>query len=121
MLVNIRGHEVSGICVINISPDSCIIGTIINEFGIKAFDFSYSKGKVKIFNIMSPIDKWYIRKIVKNDFSFLLSNILINYVTLSNKKRTLKKMSDGRILLENNRHKIIYTFLPLTENNETLK
>ena len=115
LAANIRGHEMTGICIINISADSSIVGTIVNEFGIKAFDCSYSVGRAKLFNVMSLLDKWYIRKVLRNDFRFILANMFFNNSEISEKKRTMKKMADGRITVVNNRHKISYSFLPLTK------
>lgn len=115
LAVNIRGREITGICIINISADSSIVGTVVNEFGLKAFDFSYSSEKARIFNVMSPLDKWYIRKILRNDFRFILSNMFVNGDVISEKRRTMKKLPNGEITIENNRHKISYTFLPLIE------
>lgn len=105
----------TGICIINISADSSIVGTIVNEFGIKAFDFSYSMGRAKLFNVISHLDKWYIRKVLRNDFRFILANMFFNNSEISEKKRTMKKMADGRITVVNNRHKISYSFLSLTQ------
>ena len=114
LLANIRNHEITGICVINISNEYSMAGTLVNEFGIKAFDFSYSEGKVEILNVMNHINKWYIRKVLKNDIRFILTNIFSNKSEIIEKKRTMKKMKDGKIIVVNNRHKISYSFLPLT-------
>ena len=105
----------TGICVVRISADSAIVGTVVSEFGIKAFDFCYAKGKIKILHIMSRLDKWYIRKVLRKDFGFILSNMFVNDSALSEKGRIIKKTEDGRMTVENKRHKISYYFLPLTE------
>lgn len=67
-----RGHEITGICVINKTNDSNLVGTVINEFGMKAFDFVYSNGKIKLINIISFLDKWYIRKVLKKILALFL-------------------------------------------------
>jgi hypothetical protein len=70
-----RGYEITGICVMNISSNGDIVGTIVNEFGIKAFDFIYNQKKVKILNVISPLDKWFIRNILRRDFRYILSDL----------------------------------------------
>ena len=123
LITQIRGQEITGICLINISLDSGVVGTVINEMGVKAFDFSYSNGKVNIFNVVNPLNKWYIRKILKKDFWFILSNLDETgcFKDAVWKKRTLVQTSDNKIVVDDNRYKITYTFIPMrriTENNE---
>ena len=123
LITQIRGQEITGICLINISLGTGVVGTVINEMGVKAFDFSYSNGKVNIFNIVNPLNKWYIRKILKKDFWFILSNLDETgyFKDAVWKNRTLVQTSDNKIVVDDNRYKITYTFIPMrriTENNE---
>ena len=57
-----------GVSGIFISRDSGneIRGGMINEFGISVLGFSYSKrnGKVKLTDVASFLDKWYIRRVL---------------------------------------------------------
>ena len=63
-----RGQEITGICMVSQSPDGQTTGTIVNEFGVKAFDFMIDNGKVKIINVIKPLDRWYIRKALKKEY-----------------------------------------------------
>lgn len=89
------------------------MGSAINEFGIKGFDFilDKQKGKVKLRNVVKFLDKWYIKRVLRADLALLLRE--------SNTPRQMRKRKldivDGRIILENHRYHITYQFKPLNE------
>ena len=112
LYMQLKGHDFTGICVMNILSEKNIIGTIMNEFGVKAFDFTFNDGKTKVFHVIGPLNKWYIRKILRKDFSFILSGIRQGR-NLVQKKRTLSFQPDGEIRVKNNMYKICYTFTPM--------
>jgi hypothetical protein len=103
--------EITGILFLKDTND-CIMGTVVNEFGINAFDFVYNKEKqeVKLIDVISFIDKWYIKKALKEDLEALLS---LNEKKDKNKEIT--KQEDDTIILNDKRYKIIYTLTPLIE------
>ena len=35
VLIQARGNNVTGMCLMNLYPDSSIIGTVVNDFGVK--------------------------------------------------------------------------------------
>lgn len=112
LLMKVRGHEITAICVMNVTSDNRIIGTVVNEFGVKSFDFTYADGKAKVLNVIGPLDKWYIRKVLKGDFSFFLSNYEQGKNVVK-KKRKLTAMPNGDIIVTNERYDINYTFSPM--------
>lgn len=112
LLMQIRGHEITAICVMNVTSDNSIIGTVVNEFGVKSFDFTYSDGKAKVLNVIGPLDKWYIRKVLRGDISFFLSNYDQGKNAMK-KKRKLTVMPNGDIIVSNERYNINYTFSPM--------
>lgn len=59
---------VSGICVL-LQEDGLIKGSLFNEFGITALDFTYNpqRDKIKLHSVIKMMDKWYIRKVLKKD------------------------------------------------------
>ena len=67
---------VSGICVLHREGDT-IRGSLFNEFGITALDFSYrlAKKKVKLHTVMPMMNKWYIRKVLKKDLRQLMEGL----------------------------------------------
>lgn len=117
-LMQARGQEITGICMVSQSPDGQTAGTIVNEFGVKAFDFIIDSGKVKIFNVIKPLDRWYIRKVLRKDFGFAFQHIRQGK-DLTIGKRRITFRENGDIAIDNNRHKIHYVFTPITASNET--
>ena len=107
--IDARGNEITGLCIMNVYTDNSIKGTIINEFGTKIFDFSYSsKKKAKIENVIAPINKWYIRRVLKGDLAFILSHIGQSSDVVE-KKRSFTVQPNGDISVNNNKYKIYYT------------
>ena len=104
---------VSGICVL-LQEDGLIKGSLFNEFGITALDFTYNpqRDKIKLHSVMKMMDKWYIRKVLRGDFSFFLSNYDQGRNVVK-KKRKLTVMPNGDIIVSNERYKINYTFSPM--------
>ena len=100
LLMQVKGQEVTGICVIDSVADGGLVGTVINEFGAKAFDFTYNnKGKVKVLNVVAFLDKWYIRCVLRRDLAKILP--------------TLPKDEESHY----KRRWITYTFTPIHETD----
>lgn len=89
---------VSGICVILLEGDT-LKGSIFNEFGITAIDFIYhiSKEKVKLISVLPMLNKWYIKRVLKQDL-----------------KAVIKGLEQGVTTYENTRRHILYQFSPLS-------
>lgn len=114
LLMKTRGHELTALCMMESSADGRVAGTIVNEFGVKAFDFTYDKGKAKVLNVMGPLNKWYIRRVLRHDFAFLLTH-LPDRKTAIKGKRKLTFEDNDTIHLVSGRYKIDYTFTPLSQ------
>ena len=112
LTMQVRGHEIAGICLMNKSADNSIMGTVINEFGMKAFDFIYDNGKIQLLNIVAFLDKWYIRKVLKKDLAFILSQI-DKGVDFEKKPRKILFKPNGEVEVINSRYKIYYSFTPM--------
>lgn len=115
LLMQIRGQEMTSICIMDLSDEQNIVGTVMNEFGVKAFDFTFNGKKAKICNVVGPLDKWYIRKVLKADFTFLLSNIRQGS-DVTKKKRKLTFLPNGEVRFTNDKYNIHYVFTPLTSD-----
>lgn len=116
LLMQVRGQEITGICVINTTPENEVVGTVVSEFGVKAFDFTYANGKAKVLNVIAMLDKWYIRKVLRKDLAFILENLPQGQDTVK-KKRSISFLPNGDIEMKNERFNIRYTFSPM--NHET--
>lgn len=101
--------QLTGICMMRAEGDS-VLGSMVNEFGIKAFDFiaDRTKGKVRLFNIVSFLDKWYIRRTVAADLAYLLTARIGD----ESKKYSLS-VDAGATTLKNLKRHITYEFSPL--------
>ena len=67
---------VSGICILHRDGDT-VHGSLFNEFGITALDFTYrlERKKVKLYTVMPMMNKWYIRKVLKKDLRQLMTGL----------------------------------------------
>ena len=90
---------VSGIMIL-MNDNNEIKGSLFNEFGVTALDFSYlpKKNKVKLHNVVKMMDKWYIRRVLRKDIAQLMS-LLYN----------------GKTEYQNTRRNISYQFIPIID------
>lgn len=67
-----RGY-VSGICIL-LRDGQQIKGSIFNEFGISAIDFSYDeqRDKVKLYEVVKMLNRWYIKRVLRRDLRELI-------------------------------------------------
>lgn len=66
--------SLSGICVIK-RQEGRIAGSVVNEFGIRAFDFTMTpdRRRVKLLNIIKPLDRCLVRKTIRADLRKLFT------------------------------------------------
>lgn len=110
MQLTFRNAEVSGICLLK-ECNGGLTGALMNEFGIKAFDFTYHKGKVKLAHVMSMMNKWYIRYTLRKDLACLLAAT----APQQTKRHEVRLGDDGSLWLENKSHHITYYFKPIEQ------
>ena len=114
LLLEVGPQQLSGIFMMKVISPTEIIGTIINEFGLTAFDFEYNGKKTKLSNLPPFLDKWYIRKVLQGDMSFFFSN-LPKQKNVWKINRQITFSPDGEINMLNIRFKIKYTFTPIKD------
>ena len=115
--IEMQKGYVSGI-MICAETDDAINGSMVNEFGISAIDFTYSKEKkkVKLINVGSFLNKWYIKQVLKNDINFALH---ILYGIPYKKKHHYEVTHDGEnVTIFNTKRKIKYIFSPLQNKSD---
>ena len=93
-----RGY-VSGILALKHESDT-VRGSLFNEFGITALDFTYDrrKDKVKLHTVIKMMDRWYIRRVLRRDL-----------------REVLKRVEQGDSVYENRRYHIHYKFTPIVD------
>lgn len=106
---------VSGLMLVNENEDF-INGSMINEFGVSAIDFTYSrkKRKVKLVNVAGFLNKWYIKMVMKEDIRFCLHTI---YDIPYDKKNNYEVTRTGdTVSVFNCKRNIKYSFTPFNSN-----
>ena len=93
---------VSGVCVL-FNEGTVIQGSLFNEFGITALNFSYDikKEKIKLYSVVKLMDKWYIKKILKKDL-----------------KQLMKCLQKGESVYQDEKYHITYSFSTLNTEEE---
>lgn len=89
--------SLSGLCVVRVERDS-LIGALINEFGVQAFDFHYDRisQKLRLQHLIPPLNRFFLRRVIRRDV------------------RTFAPyFATGRAFVHENRHGIRYEFSPL--------
>ncbi len=91
----------SGICILS-NEGKTVMGSLFNEFGISALDFSYNveKDKIKLINVVGFLNKWYIRRTLRKDLAILLH-----------------RLQEGKNEYRNSRHNIHYKFIILPNHD----
>lgn len=114
-----KGH-ISGIMITKESDDT-IAGTMVNEFGVSALSFVYDKrnNKIKLQDVMSILNKWYIKRVLKQDLTFCLH--ILNDAPYRKKHKYLLTETTDQISITNPKRKLTYSFKPLGSvlENET--
>lgn len=63
-------------------------GVLFNEFGITALEFTYQPQtmKVELIEVVAMLDKWYIRRVLKNDLQHVMENLMKGNPTYKDEK-----------------------------------
>ena len=102
----------TGICIVR-QLDESLAGSVVNEFGIKAFDFTVKNDRIRLTNVFAPMDKWYIRRVLRADLSLLTCT----KPTSPSRRRTLIAAQPDSIVLINHRRGLTYRFLRIDEDS----
>lgn len=106
--------RISGICIMK-SLGGEIVGSLVNEFGIRAFDFRYDPRRevLKIENPIGFLDRWYIRKGLRSDLRILF-RAADGVLPCERGCRRIERLDDGSLQLENRRRGLSYRFSPMS-------
>lgn len=113
-----RGRNVTGICMTETNAEGLRVGTIVNEMGVKAFDFTFDGRRVRVLNLFKPLNKWYIRKLLRADLKFIMSHRDSKETMV--KQRHMTVSPEGEIKMENRKYRLSYLFTPM-KDSETSK
>jgi len=118
----VNGNNITGICMLKKSDEGWR-GTLINEFGVKAFDFIVTPQKCELLNMIAMMNKWYIRRTIAGDLHFLIevdnpdasfqsktTRIEQNGIlTVSMKRKSITRLTDNQLVLNNLKRNIVYS------------
>ena len=121
-------NSITGLCILKKNNDEWL-GTLINEMGAKAFDFKVTDEKCELFNVVSMMDKGYIKKTIAADLYFFilvdnpnapfykrLERFQQNEIRVVNyKKKQITIRQDGTVMLINKRRSLQYELRKMVE------
>lgn len=112
-----KGH-VTGIMVVK-ETEHAIAGTLVNEFGVSALSFVYDKQRhrMQLRDVISMLDKWYIKRVLKADLTFCL-HILYD-IPYAKKHSYILSRTAETVSVTNPKRKLTYSFKPLEIVDET--
>lgn len=117
MNIGVKDTDVSGILVLKCDSSSGFRCALMNEFGISALNFCVSadRKKVALVSVISFLDKWYIRKVLKSDLEYLFSATEDDLEKESHDR--IIRRDDTGVILENKKYGITYTLEQLKDKD----
>lgn len=118
-VIQFGNNAVTGLMIIKKRADDSVCGSFTNEFGVKGFDFIYSDNKVNLVYVMPILDRYLIRKTLKEDIGLLvrygfreINDSVMNYYQKSSKvvypvSKKSRKTEKVRISLESENSAVI--------------
>ena len=116
--------SISGIWIVKYVDESWR-GTLINEFGMKMFDFICTPRGCELKNVVVMVNKWYIKKTIAEDVLFMLevdhpnckmgraasrSQSSDTLTVTYKKKKMLQRFASGEMVMYNKKRNLTYSF-----------
>jgi len=102
--------SLTGICLVRQTEEG-LAGSVVNEFGIRAFDFTCRNDKVRVMNVLPQMNRWYIRRLLRADLRLLAAGKAIE----PGRRRQLACYQPDSLLLSNLKYHINYRFERIKE------
>ena len=127
------GNDLTGICVVKRVGDEWR-GSLVNEFGSKAFDFVTTARRGMLLHVFPMMDRWYIRRTIAADLHFLFevdnaeaafarrverSERGDTIVAVSGRWRMTATPHDSTVTLVNARRNIVYELRRMAETEDS--
>lgn len=89
--IDMRNAYFSGVCVM-VRSTELVKCSMVNEFGVTVMEFIYdtNRDKLTLVSVMSMLDKWYIRRMLRKDLRSVMLHLKQNQTTYSNDKRGMR-------------------------------
>lgn len=100
--IEMKKGYMSGICIL-LGDEGVVKGSLFNEFGISALDFIYQpdKRKVKLLSVIKMLDKWYIKRVLRQDLV-----------------QVMERLQEGKGEYRDEKYKINYQFTLLEKQED---
>ena len=126
--INTDKMDISGIWVVK-RMDQSWRGTMMNEFGLKMFDFICTAKGCELMNVAALANKWYIKKTIADDVQFILEIDNSIYkkgrtahrsrnndtLTIANKNKMLQRFAIGEMVMYHKQRNLTYSFKKMEE------
>lgn len=98
--------DITGLLIVKQTDEGELRGVMMNEFGVSAFQFSISanRKKVKLANVSALFDKWYIRRIIRNDLKILFQAHQSDIGRMRKRRQVLTPDAQTIVLLNHRAH-----------------
>ncbi len=75
-VIEMKKGYMSGVCIL-VNDGGLVKGSLFNEFGISAMDFTYrpDRRKVKLLSVVKMLDKWYVKRVLRKDLAQLMEQL----------------------------------------------
>ncbi len=75
-VIEMKKGYMSGVCIL-INDGGLVKGSLFNEFGISAMDFTYrpDRRKVKLLSVVKMLNKWYVKRVLRKDLAQLMEQL----------------------------------------------
>lgn len=119
-VVDMGKAHLTGIMLTRVTDDE-ITGSLMNEFGISAVSFIYNRktDKLKLVEVASFLNKWYIKNVLKNDLKHCIHNLY--GIDCDKENGYILELSENLVKLTNRKRNISYTFTPLQQEEELME
>lgn len=119
LIITGDGFELSGVLICRL-VDGQVVGAVVNEFGIKAFDIVSKGSRCRLINVIGVLDRCLVRRSIEGDMTMLLltdtSSVVVEEEgsrrVVSGKRQTIFN-ADRSVVLLNSRSKMQYTLIKI--------
>jgi len=112
--ISAKRFDLSAICVLKMDEEKTVRGSVVNEFGVHAFDFIVQpdRQRVKLLNVTGFLRKWYIKRTIRKD---LLRMFQAQDCAINQPKWSLQ-CTENAVEYQNLKYAIHYVWSPLNDN-----
>ena len=118
MTIGVKAGEVDGVLIVRRDSIEGFRAALMNEFGISALTFRLTadRSRVVLVDVVSFLDKWYIRKVLTADLQYLFAARETD-LKHERDKRVVSREADS-IVMNNRKLGLCYKLTPIKEHKD---